>query len=69
MTIITHTTKAAYDAAFHRTVQAAWPRTTREETDKWLYEYLEVPFGTQGHSWSVMSAIETGQAYVSECCE
>lgn len=66
MSVISHTTKAAFEVAFFRKVQSFWPHVTREETDKWLYEYLEIPFGTHGHSWSVSAAIETAEAYVSE---
>ena len=69
MSTITHTTKAAYEVAFFRKIQAAWPRVAREETDKMLYEYLEVPFGTNGFEWSVSSAIETANEYILEFSE
>lgn len=43
-----------------------WPEVPKLDAIRWLSEYIEVPFGTDGYSWTAGAAYEIADEYVRE---
>lgn len=59
-------TEAGFCLALSLALREHWPDLDRHTATYWLWDYLGVPFGAAGYSWTPAAAKELADAYVAE---
>lgn len=57
-------TEAGFRWACYIALSRYWPDTMPEEASRWLMEYCDVPFGSDGYDWTFVGAQNLAREYV-----
>ena len=59
-------TKIGFEWAFTVGIWESWPKAHHGTCKQWLWDYLDVPHGTQGYEWTARSATDLAHQFVAE---